>query len=92
MLLHQILLIGVTITDGNNQFVDAGNAIFSLVRTVGAICSVAALMLIGIKYMLSSIEEKAEYKKTFWIYILGVILVFGITSLAEIVYNWVNGL
>ena len=90
--MHQILLIGVTITSGNNQFVDAGNAIFSVVRTAGAICSVAALMLIGIKYMLSSIEEKAEYKKTFWIYILGVILVFGITSLAEIVYNWINSL
>ena len=65
---------------------------FGIARVAAIICSVAALMLIGIKYMFSSIEEKAEYKKTFIVYIVGVVLAFGITGLVEVVYNWISNI
>lgn len=60
-----------------------GNVIFGIVRVIGIILSVGTLMLLGIKYMLGSVEEKAEYKKSFGIYILGATLVFAVTVFAE---------
>ena len=78
----------VTISKNNtDEFNDIGSLLFGIVRVVGVISSVAALMLMGIKYMLGSIEEKAEYKKTFPSYIVGCILVFAITTLADIIYK-----
>lgn len=75
-----------------NQFDDVGNTIFSIVQAVGIISSIAALMLIGIKYMMGSVEQKAEYKKTFPIYLVGCILVFAICALGNLVYEWVQAL
>lgn len=76
--------------DKANEVSDIGNTIFGLVTNIGIICSVAALMLLGIKYMIGSIEEKAEYKKTFGVYILGAALVFGVSTFAKIIYNFIN--
>lgn len=75
-----------------NEFEDVGNTIFSIVQAVGSIASVAALMILGIKYMLGSVEEKAEYKKTFPIYLVGCILVFTICALGNLVYDWIQAL
>ena len=75
-----------------NQFEDVGNSIFSIIRVAGILSSVGALMLIGIKYMIGSVEEKADYKKTFPVYIIGCILVFGICTLGNLVYEWIQSL
>ena len=97
--LTSIAFAGEDITNGIKldksqikQFENAGNTIFSLVRTVGIISSVEGLMIIGIRYMLGSIEEKAEYKKTLPVYVIGCLLIFAITSLVSILYNWVESL
>lgn len=79
-------------TNKQGQFDEIGNTIFSLVRTVGIIASVVALMIIGIKYMIGSIEEKAEYKKTLPIYLFGIILIFGILIFAEMFYDVIQNL
>lgn len=74
------------------QFQNAGNIIFGIVKVAGILCSVGTLMLLGIKYMLGSVEEKAEYKKTFPIYVVGCMLVFGISTLVEFLHNWIVNL
>ena len=80
---------GINISkDKANEVSDIGNKIFGLVTSIGIICSVVALALLGIKYMLSSVEEKAEYKKTFGVYIVGAMLVFGVSTFAKIIYNF----
>ena len=43
------------------------------------------LVVLGIKYMIGSAEEKAEYKKTMIPYIIGAILVFAASAIASIV-------
>lgn len=75
-----------------SEFQDIGNKIFGAVQVVGIICSVGVLMILGIKYMTGSVEEKAEYKKTFGKYIVGAVLVFAIPSLAKLVYDMVKDL
>ena len=61
--------------------------VMGIVNVVGVITSVVILMILGIKYMSSSIEEKAEYKKTFIYYVLGAVLLFVAPTLANIIYN-----
>lgn len=61
--------------------------VMGIVNVIGVISSVVVLMILGIKYMSSSIEEKAEYKKTFIYYVLGAVLLFVAPTLANIIYN-----
>ena len=76
----------------SNEIVDAGNSIAGIVKTVGILVSVIALIIIGIRYMFTSIEQRAEYKKTFQLYIVGALLVFAIASFAEKIYNIMQGI
>lgn len=69
-----------------------GNTIIGIVQFVGTFTSVIALIVIGIKYMTGSIEEKAEYKKTMVPYVIGAILVFATTNLLGIVNSVTGGL
>ena len=66
-----------------------GGKIAGVLQAVGIVVSVVIVIVLGIKYMLGSAEEKAEYKKIFIPYILGAALIFGATSIANIVINFV---
>ncbi len=70
---------------------EIGNNIIGAVQVIGSISSVIALILIGIKYVMGSVEEKAEYKKTLKPYLIGAFMVFGITNLLVIIQNIVIG-
>jgi len=69
------------------KLVQMGGHILGVINTVGVVVSVVVLMVVGIKYMLGSVEEKAEYKKTMSSYIIGAILLFGVTTIANILYT-----
>ena len=62
-----------------------GNVIIGYIQLIGSIFSVITLIVIGIKYMTGSVEDKAEYKKTMKPYIIGATIVFGITNLLGII-------
>ncbi len=64
-----------------------GNNIIQILSTVASIISVLVLILLGIKYMFGSVEEKAEYKKTLMPYIIGATLVFAAAGLAGVIYS-----
>lgn len=76
-----------TEVSGADRLLDIGNTAIGFLRTVGSIVSVAVLAVLGIKYMLGSVEEKAEYKQTMKPYLIGAVLVFGITNILAIVVN-----
>lgn len=69
-----------------------GNAIIKILRIIGIVSSVIVLIIIGIKYMLGSVEEKAEYKKTLIPYIIGAALVFATSAFVTVIYNWFTNL
>ncbi len=73
-----------------NDFRSKVNRLVSVVQIIGTVSSVIALVAIGIKYMFSSIEERADYKKTMMGYIIGCVMVFALTNLLSIVYNIAN--
>ena len=63
-----------------------GNNIIRILKVIGAIISVVTLIVIGIKYIIGSVEEKAEYKKTMKPYLIGAVMVFAITAFLEIIH------
>lgn len=65
----------------------AGNNVIKVITTIGTVLSVVMLIVLGIKYMMGSVEEKAEYKKTLMPYIIGATLVFSASVIAQIIYN-----
>lgn len=53
-----------------------------VIRFIGTFIAVGAMMVIGIKYMAGSIEEKATYKKSMLPYLIGCVLLFGASTIA----------
>ena len=73
---------------GTEKVKTVGNQIVGIIQTVGVIASVIILMILGIKYMMGSAEEKAEYKKTMIPYIIGAVILFAASFLATSIYNF----
>lgn len=69
-----------------------GNSIIGTITVIASIISVIALIVLGIKYMLGSVEERAEYKKVLWPYFIGAIMVFGITNIINLIINLVGNI
>lgn len=65
-----------------------GEQIIGIIQVVGSIAAVAVLVVLGIKYMMGSTEEKAEYKKTLIPYMIGAVLIFAASNVAGFVYDW----
>ena len=70
---------------GTEGVTNIGNTIIGIVTVVGMVASVLVLVVLGIKYMMGSAEEKAEYKKTMIPYLIGAILVFAASAIAGII-------
>lgn len=66
-----------------------GQKIIGILQVVGSILCVVVLVIIGIKYIMGSAEEKAEYKKTMIPYIIGAVLVFAAPMIAGLIYNFI---
>ena len=80
--------------DGNDmdEVVDEAGIIVSVIRTFGIIVSVVVLLIMGIRYMMGSVEEKAEYKKTMIPYLIGAFMLFGITIILGIFSTIITGI
>lgn len=79
-------------TSNTGDITTIGNKVMGIIQVVGTIAAVAIVMVLGIKYMMGSAEEKAEYKKTMIPYIIGAILLFAATTIANAIYNFANGM
>lgn len=71
---------------------DLGNAIIAVVRIVGVVVAVVILLILGIKYMMGSAEEKADYKKSMIPYIVGAVLIFASTAIVGVIYDMASSL
>jgi len=72
---------------GSEKLKSKANTMFSYLRTIGIVLSVVALIAIGIKYMLGSVEEKATYKQTLLPYLIGAILLFTGSLIPQLIYD-----
>ena len=81
---------GAINTEDTREIKDIGGKIVGIIRVVGTMVAVGMIIVLGIKYMMGSAEERAEYKKTMFPYFIGAILIFGASTLAQMVYTWAS--
>lgn len=81
-----------TSATGTTEVQKLGQNIMGVMQIAGIVIAVIILMVLGIKYMMGSAEEKAEYKKTMIPYLVGAVLIFAASTIANVVYQFANGL
>ncbi len=64
-----------------------GGQIVGIIQVVGIVVAVVILLILGIKYMTGSAQEKAEYKKTMIPYIIGAVLIFAASTIVNVIFN-----
>lgn len=64
--------------------------ILGVVQTVGTGIAIIMLIVIGVKYMIASAQEKAQLKDTLMPYLIGAILLFAGTNILSIIVNFIN--
>ena len=77
---------------GTTEVQDLGEKLMGVIQVAGVVIAVIILMILGIKYMMGSAEEKAEYKKTMIPYLVGAILIFAASTIANVVYQFATSL
>lgn len=66
---------------------EKANTIISTISIIGIIIAVITLIILGLKYMVGSVSEKADYKKSMIPYLVGVIFIVGIVGILQIIAN-----
>lgn len=82
-------LKGESVT-GTDKITKIGNQFITILTTVGSVAAVIVLIVLGIKYMMGSAEEKAEYKKTMMPYVIGAALIFAASTIAGVLYGFLT--
>lgn len=72
------------------EFTNAVNILIGTLRVIGTIISVVTIIIIGIKFIMGSASERAEYKETLIPYLIGAVLVFAIPNILGVVYDLVT--
>ena len=71
----------------STEITNLGATIVGILQIIGIIVAVVVLLVLGIKYMMGSAEEKAEYKKTMIPYVIGALLIFAATTIVSVLYG-----
>lgn len=73
-----------TMQDQSELTTRAGK-LLGIINIIGIVISVLVLVGLGLKYMLGSVEEKADFKKVVFPYIIGCLLIMCTTTLPNII-------
>lgn len=65
----------------------AAGKILRTIRNVAATAAVVIIAIFGIKFMIGSTEERAEYKKSFIPLIVGIVVVLGASWIADLIWG-----
>lgn len=75
---------------GFNSAMKIGGLILRVIRIIGIIGTVIGIAILGIKTMIGSLEEKAEYKEKILPFIIGCLIIVSSTFIVEQVYKALN--
>ena len=79
-------------TNGTTEVTKAGGQVVRIIQIIGIIVSVGALIIIGIKYITSSPNEKAETKHQLMAYAIGAVLIFAGSAFLKVIADFVGNL
>ena len=76
------------VTDADQKLVKSKvGIVLGIIRNISAVVAVISLMVIGLKYIFGSVEEKANYKQTLLPYVIGAVLAVTSTTIVSFIYN-----
>lgn len=70
-----------------NLLGETAGFLYNMLLAFGIITAVIVGSVLGIKYMIGSVEEKAEYKQTLLAYLISCVVVFGAFGIWKLVIN-----
>ena len=70
-----------------DQINDASSIIYNVLFGIGMVVAVVVGSILGIQFMISTVDEKAEIKKTLIVYVVGCVILFGAFGIWKIVVN-----
>ena len=79
-------------SSGEDILLKRAKIITTTIRSIGIVVSVVTLMIIGIKEMTASAEEKSILKQSMSGYILGAVMVFAMTVIPTLIYEFAKGI
>lgn len=71
----------------DTQIQEQFNKIYNILFSLGVVLAVLVGAILGIKFMIGSVEEQAKIKETLIPYIIGCIIIFGAFGIWRIVLN-----
>ena len=77
---------GTNVID-QDQLGETSDLIYNILLGISMVLAVIVGMILGIKYMMSSTEEKAEVKETLIPYVVACVITFGAFTIWKIVIN-----
>lgn len=79
--------VGLPSATSEHRALEMAGKVLGVIRNVGIIAAVIILSIIGLKYMVGSLDEKANYKENFRVYIIGCALLVACTTIPSIIYS-----
>lgn len=80
---------GVT---GSDELSRRSNMLVTALQAIGTVVAVIMLSIIAIKYMISSVEERADYKQTMIPYVIGAGTLLIVSNLLGLIYSIMQNL
>lgn len=78
--------------NGTSTVNKAGGKILGVVQVIGVSVGIIFLIILGVKYMASSTNDKATIKERLIPYAIGAVLMFGGTGLLTIIANFARNM
>lgn len=76
--------------DSDNKLVKGVNVVYTIIRVAGTGIALLMVIMLGIKYMITSVEEKAEIKKQAVPIVVGSALIFATSNILGIIAKMVE--
>ena len=73
--------------EAQDKINDASGIIYNVLFGIGMVVAVVVGSILGIQFMISTVDERAEIKKTLIVYVVGCVILFGAFGIWKIVVN-----
>lgn len=83
-------LFGNGNTDAEQVLLKGGGSILSIIRTIGSLIALGMLIWIGIKWITSTAQERADLKGKAVNYVIGAVFIFGASFILPIIVKFVE--
>lgn len=90
--LAQLTQINPTFGPGQAEIKSIAATIIGVIQVIAAAVAVVILVVLAIKYITSAPSEKADIKKSFIIWVVGVLILFAGSAILSIIQSMADGI